>query len=376
MKIFIIIGALKKQKNLNLRLTACAFILALMCCCAESATAGPSSSKPAVPDRSDSKETATAPAASKLGDGLFARISTRRGDIVVRLAFEKTPLTVCNFVGLAEGKLDAAKGTPFYNGLVFHRVIADFMIQGGDPLGNGTGGPGYQFPDEFDSSLRHNRGGILSMANSGPGTNGSQFFITHKETPWLDGKHTVFGSVVAGQDVVNAIKQGDTIISITIERNGTAANNFIADQAAFDSLLRQTQQAAAAQGKAKRDADIAAIKAKYPDLTETASGLQYVIQTEGKGNKAAAGKTIQVSYKGMFLSGEVFDSSDVHGGPIEVTAGAGRMIPGFEQTFLDMKLGEKRLVVIPPELAYGARAVGPIPANSFLVFEMELVSIK
>ncbi|GHU49947.1 peptidylprolyl isomerase [Spirochaetia bacterium] len=311
-----------------------------------------------------------------MGDGLFARISTGRGDIIVRLEFTKTPLTVCNFVGLAEGKLDAAKGNPFYNGLVFHRVIADFMIQGGDPLGNGTGGPGYQFPDEFDSSLRHNRGGILSMANSGPGTNGSQFFITHKETPWLDGKHTVFGSVVAGQDVVNAIRQNDTIISITIERNGTEANNFIADQAAFDSLLRQTQQAAASQGKAKRDADIAAIKAKYPDLAETASGLQYIIQTEGKGNKVAAGKTVQVSYKGMFLSGEVFDASDVHGGPIEVVAGAGRMIPGFEQTFLDMKLGEKRLVVIPPELAYGPRAVGPIPANSFLIFEMELVSIK
>lgn len=374
MKISIIINAFKKQRNLNLRLTACAFILALMCCCAESATAGPAASKSAAPDRPD--PAAAAGADSKLGDGLFARISTGRGDIIVRLEFTKTPLTVCNFVGLAEGKLDAAKGNPFYNGLVFHRVIADFMIQGGDPLGNGTGGPGYQFPDEFDSSLRHNRGGILSMANSGPGTNGSQFFITHKETPWLDGKHTVFGSVVAGQDVVNAIRQNDTIISITIERNGTEANNFIADQAAFDSLLRQTQQAAASQGKAKRDADIAAIKAKYPDLAETASGLQYIIQTEGKGNKVAAGKTVQVSYKGMFLSGEVFDASDVHGGPIEVVAGAGRMIPGFEQTFLDMKLGEKRLVVIPPELAYGPRAVGPIPANSFLIFEMELVSIK
>ena len=180
-----------------------------------------------------------APGDAQLGDGLFARLSTSRGDIVVRLEFQKTPLTVCNFVALAEGKMNAAKGKPFYDGLVFHRVIADFMIQGGDPEGSGRGGPGYRFRDEILPSLKHDGPGVLSMANAGPGTNGSQFFITHKATPWLDGKHTVFGRVVDGQKVVDAIKQGDKINKITIVRNGQAANDFKTDQAAFDALLKK-----------------------------------------------------------------------------------------------------------------------------------------
>ena len=174
---------------------------------------------------------------NNFGDGLFAKISTGKGDIIVRLEFEKTPLTVCNFVALAEGKMDAAEGKPFYNGLNFHRVIADFMIQGGCPQGTGSGGPGYRFPDEIDPSLRHEGPGILSMANAGPGTNGSQFFITHVATPWLDGNHTVFGKVIEGQNVVDAISQGDKIESITIIRNGSQAAQFKADQEAFDALL-------------------------------------------------------------------------------------------------------------------------------------------
>ena len=163
-------------------------------------------------------------AETKLDDGLYAKIMTSKGDIIVKLEFEKTPLTVTNFVGLAEGTKDFndSKGRSsgrYYDGLQFHRVIDNFMIQGGCPLGSGTGGPGYDFPDEFDLSLRHDRPGILSMANAGPGTNGSQFFITHVPTTWLDGKHTVFGSVVGkeDQDVVDQIAQNDTIRTITIE---------------------------------------------------------------------------------------------------------------------------------------------------------------
>jgi peptidylprolyl isomerase len=171
-----------------------------------------------------------------LGEGVFAVMNTTRGEIVIKLYYDKVPLTVSNFTALAEGKMDAAKGKPFYNGLKFHRVIADFMIQGGDPRGNGTGGPGYKFNDEFDPSLRHDGPGVLSMANSGPNTNGSQFFITHKETPWLDGKHSVFGRVVRGQDVVDAIRQGDTIKTVVIVRNGAAAQAFRPDQASFDKL--------------------------------------------------------------------------------------------------------------------------------------------
>ncbi len=183
-----------------------------------------------------------APATEKaLADGLYAKIITNKGDILIKLEFEKVPLTVCNFVGLAEGTLNAdkRKGKPFYDGLIFHRVIANFMIQGGCPLGKGIGGPGYKFPDEIDRSLRHTGPGILSMANAGRGTNGSQFFITHKATPWLDGKHAVFGSVVTGMDVVNSIAKGDVMKKVQIVRQGTTACAFKSDQAAFDTYKKK-----------------------------------------------------------------------------------------------------------------------------------------
>ena len=319
-----------------------------------------------------------APNNAVFGDGLFARIKTNRGEIVVRLEYAKTPLTVCNFVGLAEGTLTATGGKPFYDNLTFHRVIADFMIQGGDPTGTGSGGPGYQFSDEFDPSLVHDGPGVLSMANAGPGTNGSQFFITHKETPWLNGKHTVFGRVVEGQDVVKAIKQGDLIENISIVRNGTAVRSFKTDQAAFDALLKDVSSSAQKRVKAKRDADLASIAAKWPSALVSPSGLRSVLMKKGSGAKPVPGNTVSVRYKGMFLSGQVFDSSDSHGGAIEFQTGVRRIIPGWEEAVLDMAVGEKRLVIIPPELAYGERGAGngAIPGNSFLVFEMELLKIK
>lgn len=323
--------------------------------------------------------------AQNLGDGLFARITTNRGDIVVRLEYERAPLTVCNFVALAEGKMDAARGRPYYDGRTFHRVISrangdssDFMIQGGCPLGNGRGGPGYNFPDEIDPVLKHDKPGVLSMANAGPGTNGSQFFITIVPTPHLDGRHTVFGQVVQGQNIVNTTRQGDTIQRITIIRNGAAANAFRADQENFDRLLREMQTASADRTRAQRQTDVAAINSRFPNATTTPSGIRYIINREGSGDKPARGRTVRVHYKGTLLNGTVFDDSSLRGRPIEFQAGTGRVIQGWDESVMDMRVGERRTVIIPPELAYGDQSVGNglIPPNSFLIFEMELVSIQ
>jgi peptidylprolyl isomerase len=323
--------------------------------------------------------------AQQLGDGLFARIKTSRGEIVVRLEYERTPLTVCNFTALAEGRMNVSKGKPFYDGLVFHRVISkangdnqDFMIQGGDPdpLGKSRGGPGYRFPDEFVPALKHDRPGVLSMANAGPNTNGSQFFITIVPTPWLDGKHTVFGYVVQGQSVVNSIKQGDKIESVIIIRNGSAANVFKADQETFDKLLSQAE--AVKKTQIRRDESINRINKAYPNAVLTNSGLRYIIQKQGTGTKPKAGAQVRVNLKGSLLSGKYFDNTDMRGGPFEFHAGTGNVFQGLDESVLDMKVGEKRLVIVPPELAYGELVIGNdvIPADSFLIFEMELVSIN
>jgi peptidylprolyl isomerase len=318
-------------------------------------------------------------AETKLDDGLYAKFITSKGDITVKLEYEKTPLTVTNFVGLAEGTKDFkdSKGRTsgrYYDGLKFHRVIDNFMIQGGDPLGAGSGGPGYNFPDEFDPSLKHDRAGTLSMANAGPGTNGSQFFITHGPTPHLNNKHSVFGYVVSGQDVVNKIKQGDTITRIEIIRVGDGAKAFKADQESFDRLLNDLDKDKAAKAKESREKDMAAIKEKWPNAQTTASGLMYEVVTEGSGDaKPKTGDTVSAHYTGMFLDGRKFDSSVDRGDPIRFPVGTGRVIKGWDEALLDMTKGEKRILIIPPQLAYGPRGRGPIPPNATLVFEVELL---
>ena len=324
-------------------------------------------------------------ACNELGDGLFARIETSRGEIIVKLEYEKTPLTVCNFIALAEGGMESQKGKRFYDGLKFHRVISvangdgqDFMIQGGCPEGTGRGNPGYQFPDEFDSSLKHDRPGVLSMANSGPNTNGSQFFITIVPTPHLDGRHTVFGYVVKGQDIVNSTVQGDVIKKVTIVRNGKKAKSFEANQENFNRLLSEMTAEADKKNQEKLQEDIKTINHIYPDTQMTSSGIRYIIQQRGSGAKPVSGNNVSVHYTGKLLDGTVFDDSTARGEPLKFPVGTGRVIKGWDETVLDMQKGEKRLVVIPPELAYGSRVMGggAIPANSFLVFEMELISFE
>jgi peptidylprolyl isomerase len=327
-------------------------------------------------------------------DGLYAILDTTKGEIVIKLEYEKTPMTVANFVGLAEGTKDSnkPKGTKFYDGVIFHRVIPGFMIQGGDPEGTGRGGPGYKFPDEFDSTLSHTGPGILSMANSGPGTNGSQFFITLGPTPHLNNKHTVFGNVVEGQDVVKAIgdapsrsdKPNTDIVmkSVTIERVGSSAKNFKSDQAAFDALLGSIkereavkQKAAIAQQAKQLETLIATLQDENDgkEIVTTDSGLKYIVLTSGTGGNPAKGAKIKAHYTGKFVDGRVFDSSVKRGQPIEFSVGVNQVIKGWDEALVSMKKGEKRILIIPSDLAYGPRGRGPIPPNTPLVFEVELI---
>ena len=309
-------------------------------------------------------------------DGLYAKISTSKGDILLELFYDKTPLTVINFAGLATGELDPGKkGKPFYDGLNFHRVIKGFMIQGGCPLGTGSGGPGYTFPDEIVPSLKHKGPGVLSMANAGPNTNGSQFFITHVATPHLDGKHTVFGQVIEGQNVVDTIEQGDKINHIEIIRVGMAAEQFKTNQQAFDNTLMAAKAAGAKAQKAEHQEIEKVIRSRWSKAKETPSGLYYQVEKEGSGATPAPGTIIKAHYTGKLLANDrVFDSSKQRGEPIAFAVGTGQVIKGWDEALLSMKKGEERILILPPELAYGARgAGGVIPPNAWLVFEVELV---
>ena len=311
---------------------------------------------------------------SDLKDGLYAEIKTSKGDILLELEYKKVPMTVMNFVGLAEGVLNLQdEGEPFYDGLNFHRVIPDFMIQGGCPKGDGTGGPGYRFPDEFDPSLKHTGPGILSMANAGPGTNGSQFFITHVATPWLDGKHSVFGHVVEGQNVVNKIKTGDRIESVTIIRVGEDAEKFVCTKQAFSDLVEKVEEEAnkkEAEEQKKIDREI---DNRYPGAIKTPSGLKYVVLKEGSGDKSPKyGQNVTVHYQGTFLNGKIFDSSILRGEP--ATFKIGQVIEGWNEALQTMKRGEKRTLIIPYQLGYGIHGYpGVIPPKSTLIFDVELL---
>lgn len=307
-------------------------------------------------------------------DGLYAKFNTTKGSILVHLEYKKTPGTVANFVGLAEGKIknqSVSLGKPYYDGLKFHRVIADFMIQGGDPQGTGAGGPGYQFDDEIHPDLKHNEPGILSMANAGPGTNGSQFFITHVETPWLDGKHTVFGKVTEGIEIVNAIQQGDEIKSLEIQRIGEDAQKFDA-VTTFEKFNNDKIEREAAAKKRSEEL-LQEITAGYD---KTASGLYYTITQKGGGTKAEKGKKVSVHYKGSLIDGTVFDSSYKRNQPIDFALGVGQVISGWDEGIALLQVGDKAKFVIPSHLGYGEHgAGGVIPPNATLIFEVELVDV-
>lgn len=308
-------------------------------------------------------------------DGIYAKFNTPKGEIVVKLTHDKTPGTVGNFVALAEGNMENSakpQGKPYYDGLKFHRVIADFMIQGGCPLGTGTGDPGYKFDDEFHPDLVHDKPGVLSMANAGPGTNGSQFFITHVATPWLDNKHTVFGHVVEGQDVVDAIAQGDAIDSLEIIRVGDEAENWNAIEAF--RVFEGARERRIAEAKERAEAEMEKLAAGFD---KTDSGLRYKIIQKGSGPKAEKGKTVSVHYEGALANGQVFDSSYKRNQPIDFTLGVGQVIPGWDEGIGLLQVGDKARFVIPSHLAYGSTgAGGVIPPNATLIFDVELMGVK
>ena len=310
-----------------------------------------------------------------MNNGIYAKFNTNRGEVLVNLEFEKAPGTVGNFIALAEGNLEnevKPQGTPYYDGLSFHRVISDFMIQGGCPQGTGTGNPGYKFDDEFHPDLKHDAPGKLAMANSGPATNGSQFYITHVPTPWLDNKHTVFGSVVEGQDIVDIISQGDELTSLEIIKVGDAAESFNAVEAfrTFEGSRAKREEEELAKQKELLDS----VAAGYD---ETTSGLRYQFLQEGKGQKATKGATVSVHYKGQLLDGTVFDSSYKRKQPIDFTIGVGQVIAGWDEGIQLLNVGTKARLVIPSHLAYGeAGAGGVIPPNATLIFDVELMDVK
>ncbi len=314
---------------------------------------------------------------SDLSEGLYADLETSKGNIILELYYEKAPTTVSNFVALAEGNHpvvdDQHEGKRYYNGLKFHRVIENFMIQGGDPTGTGSGGPGYQFDDEFNEELKHDGPGILSMANSGPGTNGSQFFITHVETPWLDGKHSIFGKVNSGQDVVDKVEQNDIIRKIKIIRIGEAANSFNATKN-FENYIAEKSEADILRAEAEKE--------RLEELTEgmekTESGLKYKISKKGSGPNAKKDDLLSVHYSLQLVDGSEIDSSFTRGNPIEFTCGVGQVIKGWDEAMQLLNKGSKAILVIPSELGYGAIGAGNgvIPPNATLIFDVELVDIK
>lgn len=379
----------------------------------------------------------------ELPDGLYAEFVTNKDTMVAKLFFKKVPVTVANFVALAEGNhplvKEEYKNKKYYNGTTFHRVINNFMIQGGDPTATGTGDPGYKFEDEFHPELKHDKPGILSMANSGPNTNGSQFFITERATPHLDaylangnlkecgafpggGCHSVFGELVYGLDVLDSISNVETgvankpiedvvIIELNIIRKGSEAKAFDAPKVFTEELPKlkerqeklreETRKKAEEERKVREAKSAAAAKEIKPVLddylskaTSKPSGLKTYFITKGNGPKPNQGDEALVNYEGYFEDGKLFDSNirDVaerHGqldqrrvqanmyGPVPMKIGPdAQLIAGMKEALADMRVGDKLYAYIPYHLAYGERQYGPIPGKSNLLFIIEMTGIK
>ena len=312
---------------------------------------------------------------SKLPDGIYANIMTNKGNILVSLAYEKAPLTVINFVGLASGSKSNSimNNKPYYDGLKFHRVIDNFMIQGGDPRGNGTGGPGYSFFDEI-TDLKHDRAGILSMANAGPNTNGSQFFITHLSTPHLDGKHTVFGSVVSGLDVVSSIKQGDIIKHIKIYKIGAKAQAFKTDDTSFYYQFDKYSKKQEFDAMADKSLFAQFVKSRYPNATNTTdSGMYYYYINRGSGKKIVKADTVSLHYSFKLANGKELVNSRKKNKPLLVKQGVGELVVFFDEALAAMRVGDRKISVVPYNLT---KYVVGLPPKTVLILDIEPLKIN
>ncbi len=325
-----------------------------------------------------------------LQDGVYAKMETSKGELIIQFFDQDAPVTVANFVGLAQGTIEnkaKAKGVPYYDGIVFHRVIKNFMIQGGDPQGTGMGDPGYKFDDE-KNDLKHEGKGYLSMANSGPNTNGSQFFITEVPTPWLDGRHTVFGKVIKGEDVIDAIANSETgaqdrpkeeikIVKVTVFTKGDAYEKYDAAKIFNEgkAKIQENNKAYIAKQEEEAAKKLEDLKA---GMATTASGLMYKItKSNPEGKAPKAGDLVSVHYAGKLTNGQEFDNSFKRGEPIEIPIGVGQVIKGWDEGIQLLKEGEAATLLIPSELGYGTRgAGGVIPSNAWLIFDVELVKVK
>lgn len=336
---------------------------------------------------------------NNLEDGVYANLKTSKGEMLVKLEDKKAPVTVANFAGLAEGTIAnkaKAKGQPFYDGTIFHRIIKDFMIQGGDPQGTGMGDPGYKFDDE-KNDLTHTGKGTLSMANSGPNTNGSQFFITEVATPHLNGRHTVFGYVVKGMETVDSLANVSTgaqdkpVVPVILEKvsiitKGSEYKKYDAAQIFNEGRSKiqennKTYLARAEAEKKKKEEEFKANQEKMIEdlkagMQKTESGLYYKVTKSTEGKKASAGDLVSVHYAGKLVDGTEFDSSFKRNEPLSFNVGIGQVIKGWDEGILLLNEGETATLLIPSELGYGARgAGGVIPANAWLVFDVELVKV-
>lgn len=319
-----------------------------------------------------------------LKDGLYADLQTNKGDILLKLYAKEVPMTVANFVSLAEGThprvTDSLQGKPYYDGITFHRVMQNFMIQSGDPTGTGSGNAGYRFPDEFPSDsignliYKHDSKGVLSMANLGPKTNSSQFFITHKATPWLDRKHSVFGKVEIGQHVVDSIEKNDVIEKVNIIRVGKFAKKFNAPQV-FETELANAEIKEKQYLEKLEQLKKAFLEEKGIDkAVKTASGLKILKIKEGTGKKFNRAIPASMIYSVYLATGKLIQSTEGKK-PFTFTLDKQPMIAGVNEAILEMREGDKHRLFIPYYLGYGEEVYGPFPEKSDIVFDLELVKV-